>query len=117
MFGRFERLLAPYPEPEPGLPPKGFLAFVWAATAGVRGYVGLMALLAAATSAYDALLFAMLGRVVDWLGQVQPGQLWAQRGGVLLALSAVLLASIGVVALQTIVKHQTLAINFPLRLR
>ena len=65
MLGYFERLLAPYPEPEPGLAPKGFFAFVWSATTGLRGYVALMALLSAGTSAFDALLFAMLGYVVD----------------------------------------------------
>jgi ATP-binding cassette subfamily B multidrug efflux pump len=117
LLGHFERLLPPYPDPEPELPPKGFLAFVWRATTGLRGYIGLMALLSAGTSIYDALLFALLGFVVDWLGQVAPGQLWAERGGVLLLLAVVLLASIALVALQTIVKHQTLAINFPLRLR
>ena len=117
MLGYFERLLAPYPEPEPGLAPKGFFAFVWSATTGLRGYVALMALLSAGTSAFDALLFALLGYVVDWLGSVPPAQLWAERGGVLVLLAGLLLASIALVALQTIVKHQTLAINFPLRLR
>ena len=117
MLGYFEKLLPPYPDPEPGLPPKGFLAFVWGATSGLRGFIGLMALLSAGTAVYDALLFALLGLVVDWLGQVGPGQLWAERGGTLLLLAGVLLASVGLVALQTIVKHQTLAINFPLRLR
>jgi ATP-binding cassette subfamily B multidrug efflux pump len=117
LLGHFERLLAPYPEPEPGLAPKGFFAFVWSASAGVRGYVALMALLSAGTSAFDALLFAMLGYVVDWLGSVQPARLWAERGGLLALLALALVGSIVLVALQTIVKHQTLAINFPLRLR
>jgi ATP-binding cassette subfamily B multidrug efflux pump len=35
----------------------------------------------------------------------------------LLTLAGVLVASIGLIALQTILKHQTLAINFPLRMR
>ena len=117
MLGRFERLLPPYPDPEPALPPQGFFAFVWRATTGLRGYVALMALLSAATSVYEALLFALLGYVVDWLAQVRPGQLWAVHGGMLMLLAGVLLASIALVALQTIIKHQTLAINFPLRLR
>ena len=117
MLGYFEKLLPPYPDPEPGLPPKGFFAFVWNATAGLRGYVLSLTLLSAATSAYDALLFAMLGRVVDWLAATSPGRLWAEHGAMLAVLAAVLLASIALVALQTIVKHQTLAINFPLRLR
>ena len=63
MLGHFERLLPPYPDPEPELPPKGFLAFVWRATTGLRGYIGLMALLSAGTSIYDALLFALLGEI------------------------------------------------------
>ncbi|MGE0497420.1 MAG: ABC transporter ATP-binding protein [Ramlibacter sp.] len=117
MFRLFEKLLHPYPEAEPTLPPKGFLAFVWACTAGLRGYIATLALLGAAIAAYEAMLFAMLGHVVDWLGHVQSGQLWAEQGNTLRLLAGVLVASTGVIALQTIVKHQTLAINFPLRLR
>ncbi len=117
MFRLFEKLLPPYPEPEPPLPPNGFLAFVWACTTGLRGYIATLALLSAVIAAYEAFLFAMLGHVVDWLGRVQPQQLWAEQGAMLRLLGGVLLASTLVIALQTIVKHQTLAINFPLRLR
>jgi ATP-binding cassette subfamily B multidrug efflux pump len=117
LFRRFETLLHPYPEAEPALPPKGFVSFVWACTAGLRGYIGWLALLSACVSAYEAALFWMLGQIVDWIGRVQPQQLWSEHGAVLLGLSGVLLASVLLIALQTIVKHQTLAINFPLRLR
>lgn len=117
MFRLFEKLLPPYPEAEPPLPPKGFFAFVWACTAGLRGYIASLAALSAVIAAYEAFLFAMLGYVVDWLGRVQPANLWAEQGPMLRLLGGVLLASTLVIALQTIVKHQTLAINFPLRLR
>ncbi len=117
MFRLFEKLLPPYPEAEPALPPKGFFAFVWACTTGLRGYIASLAVLSAVIAAYEAFLFAMLGHVVDWLGRVQPASLWAEQGPMLRLLGAVLLASTLVIALQTIVKHQTLAINFPLRLR
>ncbi len=117
MFRFFEKLLHPYPDAEPPLPPKGFLAFLWACTPGLRGYIALMALLSGAISAYEALLFAMLGRLVDWLGHTTPELLWTQHGGTLGWFGAVLLGSIAVIALQTILKHQALAINFPLRLR
>ncbi|PZQ67558.1 MAG: multidrug ABC transporter ATP-binding protein [Variovorax paradoxus] len=117
MFRFFEKLLSPYPPAEPALPPKGFFAFLWACTDGVRGKIAWLAALTAVMSAFEALLFAMLGRVVDWLGGIQPGQLWAARGGTLTWLAAALVASIVVVALQTMVKHQTLAINLPMRLR
>jgi ATP-binding cassette subfamily B multidrug efflux pump len=117
LFRRFETLLHPYPEAEPGLPPKGFFAFVWACTYGLRGYIGWLALLSAAVSTFEALLFWMLGRIVDWLGDSQPGQLWADNATMFKVMAAVLGGSVLLIALQTIVKHQTLAINFPLRLR
>lgn len=117
LFRYFEKLLSPYPAAEPALPPKGFFAFLWACTDGLRGKVAWLALLTAAMAAFDALMFAFLGRVIDWLAGVQPAQLWAERGGALLWLGAALAASVLVVALQTIVKHQVLAINLPMRLR
>ncbi|MBC7704414.1 MAG: ABC transporter ATP-binding protein [Rhodoferax sp.] len=117
MFRLFEKLLQPYPEAEPPLPPRNFFAFIWACTVGLRGYIVALAVLGAGISAFEALLFAMLGHVVDWLGRVRPDQLWAEHGTVLKLLAGILIASTLLVAVQTIVKHQTLAINFPLRLR
>jgi ATP-binding cassette subfamily B multidrug efflux pump len=117
LFRFFERLLNPYPAAEPTLPPDGFFAFLWACTAGLRGKITAMALLTAAMSSFEALLFAMLGRIVDWLGGQVPARLWEDRGTTLTWLAIALVASIAVVALQTIVKHQTLAINLPMRLR
>ncbi len=117
MFRFFEKLLHPYPAAEPTLPPTGFFAFLWACTRGLRLKIAVMAVLTAAISGFEALLFAILGRVVDWLGGQEPSRLWADRGGALAWLAALLAISIGVVALQTIVKHQTLAINLPMRLR
>jgi ATP-binding cassette, subfamily B, multidrug efflux pump len=114
---RFERLLHAYPDAEPVLPPKGFVAFIWAASHGARTYIVLLAALSAAMAMFDALLFAMLGRIVDWLGATPPARLWEERGPMLTVLLVIVLGSVGVVALQTIVKHQTLAINFPMRLR
>ncbi|RYX89953.1 MAG: ABC transporter ATP-binding protein [Comamonadaceae bacterium] len=117
MFRFFEKLLHPYPDAEPALPPKGFFAFIWACTPGLRGYIGWLAVLSGAISAYEALLFAMLGKLVDWLGHTTPAQMWTDNGTTLIWFAVVLLGSTVIIALQTIVKHQALAINFPLRLR
>ncbi|WP_228895493.1 ABC transporter ATP-binding protein [Acidovorax sp. Leaf73] len=117
MFRFFESRLPPYPPAEPHLPPKDFMAFVWDGTRGLRGYVAAMAGLSAAIAIYEALLFAVLGHVVDWISSTAAGALWAERKGELMGITALLLASVLLVAVQTSIKHQVLAINFPLRLR
>ncbi|MFN3438515.1 MAG: ABC transporter ATP-binding protein [Acidovorax sp.] len=117
MFRFFESRLPPYPPAEPHLPPKDFMAFVWDGTRGLRGYVVAMAGLSAAIAFYEALLFAVLGYVVDWISTTAPSALWAERKGALIGITALLLASVVLVAVQTSIKHQVLAINFPLRLR
>src|SRR5207245_6170842 len=92
-------------------------AFLWACSKGVRGWLLATTLLTAVIGAFEALLFGVLGGIVDWLSKVQPGQLWAQEGSRLLLLGAVLAGSIVLVALQSAIKQQTLAGNFPMRLR
>ncbi|MFN3988023.1 MAG: ABC transporter ATP-binding protein [Rhodocyclaceae bacterium] len=117
MFGYFEKQVHPYPDETPRPPPRGFFAFLWAGTEGTRPYIAGMTLLTAAIGAFEALLFAMLGKVVDWLAAVEPTRLWAEEGTTLLVLAAVILGSTALVAVQTMLKHQSLAGNFPMRLR
>ncbi|HET7528437.1 MAG TPA: ABC transporter ATP-binding protein, partial [Burkholderiaceae bacterium] len=117
MFSRFERLIFPYPEQVPERPPRGLLPFVWACTRGLRGYVALIVVLVAALGAFEALLFGMLGRVVDWLSHVQPDRLWADEGSTLLLLAGLLVGSIAVVFVWCLIKHQAISSNFPMLLR
>ena len=117
MFSAFEKLVHPYPDAEPAPPPRGFFAFVWHCTGGMRAWIVGMTLATAAIGAFEAVLFGMMGRVVDWLGQTAPQRLWTERRGDLLLLGAILLASMVAVALQSLIKQQTLAGNFPMRLR
>ena len=117
MFSTFEKLLNPYPEAPPSTPPCGLVPFVWACTAGARGLVLGMIVLTASIGAFEAYLFNMLGDIVDWLGRVEPSMLWTQERTHLLLLAAILLASPLIVGLQTLIKHQALAANLPMRLR
>src|ERR1700740_2885950 len=116
VFAFFERLVDPYPEATPSTPPRGFFAFLWACSKGLRKYLLATTLLTAVIGAFEALLFAFLGNIVDWLSKVQPSQLWTQERTHLLLLGAVLAASIFLVALQSMVKQQTLFGNFPMLL-
>ena len=117
MFAWFEKLLDPYPDTPPVIAPRGFFAFVWAGTEGARPAIAAMTLVTAATGVFEALLFSMMGHIVDWLAKAEPAQLWARERGTLLLLAGVLLASPLVVGLQTLFKHQALAGNLPMRLR
>jgi ATP-binding cassette, subfamily B, multidrug efflux pump len=117
VFRWFERRVMPYPEGPPEAPPGGFFAFMWACSEGMRPFILGMTLCTAVIGAFEAMLFAMLGRIVDWLAAVEPAQLWTEHRSTLLLLAGVLAASPLLVALQTILKHQTLAANFPMRLR
>lgn len=117
MFRWFEKLLYPFPEATQTAPPGSFWAFVWAGTQGLRVHLALMTLLTACIGAFEALLFAMMGKIVDWLTAVPPGLLWQQEGNKLLLLAVILLLSPTLIGLQSFIKHQGLAGNFPMRLR
>src|ERR1700675_2237961 len=76
-----------------------------------------MTVLTAVIGAFEALLFSVLGRVVDWLAKVQPSRLWTEERGHLTLLAAVLAGSIMLIGLQSLLKQQALAGNFAMRLR
>ena len=117
MFSWFERLVCAFPDTPPEQPPVGFYAFIWAATKGMRGIILLMAFLTALIGAFEAMLFAMLGNIVDWLSKVPPQLLWAQEKHQLLLLASVLIASPMLIALQALLKYQALNGNFAMRMR
>ncbi|WP_374513734.1 ABC transporter transmembrane domain-containing protein, partial [Niveibacterium sp.] len=117
VFSFFERLVHPYPDAPPATPPARFFGFLWAGTFGLRRFILGMTMLTAAIGAFEALLFSMLGRIVDWLAHVDRARLWEVEGRHLMLLALILLASPLVIAVQTMIKHQALAANFPMRLR
>ena len=79
LFRFFEKLVNPFPSDIVGTPPKDFWAFAWRCTKGMRPQIISMTLLTALIGAFEALLFAMMGTVVDWLAKIQPDQFWAQE--------------------------------------
>ena len=117
MFAFFERLVDPYPDAPPTTPPAGFWPFMLACTVGLRRYIAAMVVFTAAIGVFEALLFAMLGNIVDGLSKVAPARLWADERTRLITLAAVLAGSTLLVALQVLFKQQALAGNFPMRLR
>ncbi|MBP7608511.1 MAG: ABC transporter ATP-binding protein [Steroidobacteraceae bacterium] len=117
MFRRFESLVETYPDAKPATPPRTFFAFLWQSSAGLRSYILLMTLCTAFIGAFEAMLFAMLGQLVDWLANVEPALLWATQRQNFLLLIGVLAVSPLVVGLFALLKYQVLFANFPMRLR
>jgi ATP-binding cassette, subfamily B, multidrug efflux pump len=117
VFAWFERLVNPYPDAPPARPPAGFLAFLWACSEGLRPYLLFTIVLTAIIGAFEALLFSMMGSIVDWLAKVAPSELWTTERPRLLLLATVLAGSILLIALQSAIKQQGLFGNFPMLLR
>ena len=117
LLNHFESLVHPYPEDTPDVPPKTLFAFLYAGTRGLRPLIAVMAVLTAVIGVFEALLFGFLGSMVDWLSKMQPETLWAEQGDTLIVIAVVLLDSPLVLAVQAMLKQQTLAANFPMLLR
>ena len=77
----------------------------------------MMTLFTALIGIFEALLFSVLGRIVDWLAKVEPSRLWTEQRTHLLLLAAVLAGSVTLIGLQSLLKQQALAGNFAMRLR
>jgi len=117
MFKFFENLLNPFPSAPMRVPSTSIWQFLWDSSKGARHYIFAMTLFTGLIGAFEAFLFAFMGKVVDWLAHLSPDKLWAQEGANIMLISAILLLSVLPIAMQTLFKHQTLAGNFPMRLR
>lgn len=118
MFAFFERLIDPYPLAQPAQPPRGLYQFCRYYTRGLEPYLLLMAVLTACLATGEALLYGVLGRIVDWLATRDPAHFLQQEWPALLAMSLFILVAIPLVVLvHTLVVHQTLMGNFPMAVR
>lgn len=118
MFGFFERLVDPFPAQKPQRPPRGIYEFCRYYTRGMEPWLLLMAGLTAITAIAEAMLFAILGQVVDWLASSDPATFIQESWVQLVVMSLFVLLFIPLTtALQSLVVHQTLMGNFPMAVR
>ena len=118
MFGFFERLVDPFPVQKPQRPPSGIYEFCRYYTRGMEPWLLLMAGLTAITAIAEAMLFAILGQVVDWLASSDPATFIQESWVQLVVMSLFVLLFIPLTtALQSMVVHQTLMGNFPMAVR
>lgn len=117
MYSWFEKRINPFPAGEQAVPPRAFFPFVWQASEGMRGCLLVFTLLSALVGVFEAVLFAVLGQIVDWLAGMEPSRLWSEHGGALLLIAGAILGSTVLIALETMIKGQSIGPNFPTRVR
>jgi ATP-binding cassette subfamily B multidrug efflux pump len=117
MFKWFQNLASPFPDKLITTPSKNFWTFAWSCTQGLRPYLLGMTIFTGLIAAFEAALFAMMGKIVDWLSSVPKDLLWQQYTTYLVVLAVTLVLSTFFIVMQTMFKHQTLAANFPMRMR
>ncbi len=117
LFRFFESRLPAFPDSPMPLPRHGLLHFLWACTKGLRGWLLLFMILSAGIGIYEALLFAWIGKLVDWLGTYSPVTLWAEKGDILLLMLAVLIVSPFWIALSSLIHFQVIQGVFPMQMR
>ncbi|ALQ50195.1 ABC transporter ATP-binding protein [Nitrosomonas ureae] len=118
MFGFFERLINPYPPEHPIEPPQGLYQFCRHYTQGIEPYLVLLAILTTCLAISEAMLYSVLGRMVDWLAEKRTGNFLEEEWPTLLGMSVFILVVIPLlVLLHSLVIHQTLMGNFPMRVR
>lgn len=118
MLKWFEKLLNPYPNEGLNKPlPTRFFPFVWEASKGVRPYLLILVLCTAGAASFEALFYAKIGDLVNWLSKSQPETFLADHKTNLTLLTCILIANIFFANFQSIIKHQILYSTFPMRLR
>jgi len=117
MFQWFENLVNPFPKDLIKTPPKSLFKFAWLCIKDIKLYIGLMALLTAVIASFEAILYAVLGKIIDLMIASDPSQFFNNHMHFLLLVGAILICSTFFVAIRTMIKHQTLAGTFPMRMR
>ena len=122
MLRFFENLIDPYPQldadhPQAQIPPASFWGFIRYSLHGLGKHFAVLILLTAMIAALEALLFGFLGRIVDWLANVPPAQLWQQEGRTLLLLALAIVSIPALTAMHAMLQMQALNGNLPMRLR
>lgn len=118
MFDFFEKRIDPFPPEHPDQPPATLFAFCRHYMRGIEKWLVVLAILTATVAASEAMLYGVLGQMVDWLATKNPVTFVQEEWLKLVRIGLFILVFIpSVVLLHTLVVHQTLMGNFPMRVR
>ena len=118
MLRWFETRLDPFPDAPPTQPPASLYAFCRHFTRGAEPWLLLMAITSAAFALGEVALYAYVGALVDRMNAAGVANFLAQEGSRLAWMAVLVLAGLPLlVVLNSLVQHQTLLGNFPMRIR
>lgn len=118
MFHFFESLIKPFPPQEPASPPKNLYAFCRHYSSGAEAYLLGMAVFTGLIAILEVSLFGFLGDLVDSLNKHSPESFWIESRQELIWMGFILLIGLPVsVLMHSLLMHQTLLGNFPMRIR
>ncbi|EAQ97135.1 ABC transporter ATP-binding protein [Congregibacter litoralis] len=117
-FRFFEQLVHPFPDRQPRRAPASVLRFCRHHSRGLEPWLIAMSVLSMGIAIVEVALFEVLGQGVDLLSNTTPETIFAAGGRTLLWLMLGLLTAFPfMVALQSLILHQTLMGNFPMIVR
>lgn len=114
----FEGLVPPFPAEDRGRPPAGFVSFIVFYSRGLGRFFAAIAVLSAILASGEALFFGCMGLLVDWTQATSPAGFMDEHGWKLLVM--LLLAGFvlpGASLLHSLLMHQAIASNYPMRIR
>ena len=118
MFSWFERKLPPFPAEETEEPPKTLVAFCLHFTRGAWPYIAIAACSAAVVAIIEVWMFSFLGNIVDWLADRDRATFLQEEGWRLAGMAFVILVLLpGTVIFHSLIMHQVLMGNYPMRIR
>ena len=118
MLRWFETRLDPFPEAAPTQPPATLYAFCRHYTRGAEPWLLLLAISTGLIALGEVALYAYVGALVDRMNAAGPQEFLAREGTRLAWMAALVLLVLPVlVRLNSLVQHQTLLGNFPMRIR
>ena len=118
MLRWFETRLDPFPDAPPAQPPASLYAFCRHYTRGAEPWLLLLAASTGLIALAEVALYAYVGKLVDRMNALGVGAFLAGEGQRLAWMAALVLVALpALVLVNSLIQHQTLLGNFPMRIR
>lgn len=116
-FRYFESRIEPYPDSYSYEKSKNIWQFVWSCTQGSRKWMFGLTFLTGLMGAFEALMYAWMGWIVDWISTHGVEQFWQEKTTILTWMLVAIIASIAIAIFNAGIHFQTLQGVLPMRLR